>query len=165
MVPLMGLYAAKNAVLVAAQRDLGHVAARLFLHMALECWDDEDNPTGQAPRRYFAARESSAIALGYLAPANGTEQAHHAVKRAVRELVDKGAIRRISQGRNGHTAEFELLVDSRAPFGRHGFPQDVVSLSGRSRKGAAQRPPQVAIFSPPKGAGEWPAKGAAQRPS
>jgi hypothetical protein len=72
----MGLYAAKNAVLVAAQLNLGNTAARLLLHMALECWDDADNPGRQEPRRYFAGRESSAIALGFLAPDNGSEAAH-----------------------------------------------------------------------------------------
>jgi hypothetical protein len=48
----MGLYAAKNAVYVAAKLQLGGNATRLFLHMALECWDDDDNPgqQGSCPR-------------------------------------------------------------------------------------------------------------------
>jgi len=109
---IVGLYAAKNAVLVAARLKLGPTAARLFFHMAVECWDDADNPSGQPPRRYFGAREASAIALGFLAPANGSEAAFRAVKRATRELVDAGAIRRIRYGGNGHRAEFELNLDS-----------------------------------------------------
>jgi hypothetical protein len=109
---IVGLYAAKNAVLVAARLKLGPTAARLFFHMALECWDDAGNPGGQPPRRYFGAREASAIALGFLAPANGSEAAFRAVKRATRELVDAGAIRRIRYGGNGHRAEFELNLDS-----------------------------------------------------
>lgn len=111
----MGLYAAKDAVLVAAQLGLGSTATRLFLHMALECWDEDDNPGGQPPRRYFARRESSAIALGFLAPANGTEAAFRAVKRAVKELVDKGAVLRVRHGGNGQTAEFDLQVSSIKP--------------------------------------------------
>ena len=115
----MGLYAAKNAVLVAARLKLGPTAARLFFHMAVECWDDADNPGGQPPRRYFGSREASAIALGFLAPANGSEAAFRAVKRATRELVDAGAIRRIRYGGNGHRAEFELNLDtSRLPNSR-----------------------------------------------
>ncbi|TFC81919.1 hypothetical protein E3O45_00795, partial [Cryobacterium sp. TMS1-20-1] len=109
----MGLYAAKGAVLVAARLGLGHAATRLLLHMALESWDDTDNPGNQPPRRYFASRESSAIALGYLAPDNGSESAYHSVKRAIAELVASGAIERVSSGHRGHNAEFNLLVDSR----------------------------------------------------
>jgi hypothetical protein len=109
---LMGLYAAKSAVYTAASLGLGSMATRLFLHMALECWDDDDNPAGQAPRRYFGRRESSAFALGFMAPDNGSEAAFRAVKRATRELVDRGAIVRVRPGGNGQTAEFELQVAS-----------------------------------------------------
>ena len=114
----MGLYAAKSAVLVSAQLGLGNAVARLFLHMSLECWDDEPNPGGQVPRRYFGRREMSAIALGFLAPDNGSEQAFRAVKRAVRELVDKGAVVRTRQGGNGRSAEFALQVYSARPRAR-----------------------------------------------
>lgn len=112
---LMGYYAAKNAVIVAAQLRLGNMATRLFLHMALECWDDVDNPRGMAPRRYFGRREMSAIALGFLAPDNGAEQAFVAVKRAIRELVAKGAIVRIRRAGNGRPAEYELQLESARP--------------------------------------------------
>jgi hypothetical protein len=77
----------------------------LFFYMELECWDDANNPGGQPPRRYFGAREASAIALGFLAPANGSEGAFRAVKRATRELVDAAAIRRIRYGENCRRAE------------------------------------------------------------
>ncbi len=109
----MGLYAAKNAVLVAMRLQLGNTAARLLNHMALECWDE---PRGeQAARRYFAGRESSAIALGFGAPENASEAAHRAVKRAIKELIERGAIRRVRLGGRGETSEYELLLDSSRP--------------------------------------------------
>lgn len=110
---MMGLFAAKNAVLVAARLELGNTAARLLSHMALECWDEDQG--GQAARRYFAGRESSAIALGFSAPDNGSEAAHRAVKRAVKELIDRGAIRRVRLGGRGETSEYELILDSSRP--------------------------------------------------
>ena len=109
----MGLFAAKNAVLTAARLGLGGPATRLLLHMALECFDQDRDD--QLQRRYFAGRESSAIALGYLAPDNGSEAAHHAVKRAMRELIQAGAIHRVRTGGRGATSEYELNVDSSRP--------------------------------------------------
>lgn len=111
----MGIYAAKNAVLLAAQLHLSSNAQRLLVYMALECWDDANNPGRQLPRRYFARREASAIALGYTAPRNGSEPAFTAVKRAVRELTGTGVIRRVRSGGNGRPAEFELMLDSARP--------------------------------------------------
>jgi hypothetical protein len=141
----MGLYAAKSAVLVAAQLRLGNSAARLLLHMALECWDEADNPGRQEPRRYFAGRESSAIALGFLAPANGTEAAHRAVKRAVRELVEKGAVIRIRDGGNGQTSEYELQLNSSKPSA--GRPRgSVVVLPLVRDQGTTNWSPQRANF-------------------
>jgi hypothetical protein len=141
----MGLYAAKNAVLVAARLNLGNTAARLLLHMALECWDDRDNRGGQEPRRYFAGRESSAVALGFLAPDNGSEAAHRAVKRAIKELIDTGAIVRIRSGRNGVTSEYQLVLDSSRPAGsrRSG---NVAELRPGTREGATEWSPQRATF-------------------
>jgi hypothetical protein len=140
----MGLYAAKSAVLVAARLRLGNAAGRLFLFMALECWDDADNPGGQAPRRYFGGREMSAIALGYLAPENGTEAAHRAVKRAVRELVDAGAITRIRSGGYGRRAEFELNVDSARSTSS--APNPPIPLPFLREQGAKKRSPQGANY-------------------
>lgn len=138
---MMGLFTAKNAVLVAAQLRLGNVASRLLLHMALECWDEERD--GQKARRYFAGRESSAIALGFLAPDNGSEAAHRAVKRAVKELVDRGAIRRVRTGGRGETSEYELLIDSSRPPGvRRGMNAPIPFPS----RGAIEWSPQRANF-------------------
>lgn len=140
----MGLYAAKNAVLVAARLDLGNAATRLLLHMALECWDEPGNPSGVPPRRYFGGRETAAIALGFLAPENGSDRAHQAVKRAIRELTAKGAIVRLRHGGNGHTAEFELLLDSTRLLGHQSRP--VVELDFGREQGVTNRPPQGVSF-------------------
>lgn len=111
----VGIYAAKSAVLLAAQLSLSGNAQRLLVYMALECWDDLNNPAHQIPRRYFGRREASAIALGYSAPRNGSEAAFTAVKRAVRDLTGAGVIRRIRSAGNGRPAEFELMLDSARP--------------------------------------------------
>lgn len=141
---VMGLYAAKDAVMVAARLHLGNTATRLFLHMCLECWDDDDNPAKGLPRRYYGRRELSAIALGFLAPDNGSEAAFRAVKRAVKELVDKGAIVRIVHGGNGRPAEFELQVDSTRPRIRGREP--VVLAFPGADQGASSSSPQRASF-------------------
>lgn len=137
----MGLFAAKNAVLVAAQLELGNSATRLLLHMALECWDEERGE--QAARRYFAGRESSAIALGFLAPDNGGEAAHRAVKRAVKELVERGAITRVRLGGRGDTSEYELNLDSSRPPGIRRQFQEPIPFPAQ---GVNEWPPQRASF-------------------
>lgn len=139
----VGLYAAKGAVLLAAQLQLGSTATRLFLHMALECWDDEDNPLGAPPRRYFGRRELSAIALGFLAPANGSEAAFKAVKRATKELVDRGAITRVRHGGNGVPAEFELQVPVHRPRSRR---DTVLFAVPDAQQGPTQSSPEGASF-------------------
>jgi hypothetical protein len=140
----MGLYAAKNAVLVAAKLQLGNSATRLFIAMALECWDDEENPANQLPRRYFAGREFSALALGFLAPNNGSAAAFRAVKRSIRELIDTGAIVRLRAGRNGQTSEYDLILDSSRPPARRA--SNVSVLHPDHHEGTTNWPPQRANF-------------------
>ncbi|TFD69819.1 hypothetical protein [Cryobacterium ruanii] len=123
--------AANGAVLLAARMGLGHAAARLLLHMALECWDDGDNPGGD----YYATRESSAIALGYLASKNGSEPAAHAVKRAVAELVALGSVERVRSGGRGQAAEFNLHVDSAKPGTVRRHESYVILLPRRGKSG------------------------------
>lgn len=146
----MGLYAAKGAVVLAARLRLGNAAARLLLHMALECWD-EDTPDGRLGRRYFGGREMSAIALGYSAPENGSAAAHQAVKRAITELLEKGAIVRVRAGGRGLPAEYELLVISARPV--PGYPQAVdnamiLPFHGRAQGDADRTPQGVAHRTP-----------------
>jgi len=139
----MGLYAAKSAVLIAAQLKLGNTAARLLLHMALECWDEKRGD--QEPRRYFGGRESSAIALGFLAPANGRDPAFRAVKRAVRELVESGAITRVRAGGRNLTSEYELMLESARPQAAR-RPNDPIPLPYIGGQGATDWYPQRANF-------------------
>lgn len=103
--------------------------------MALECWDESDNPGGAAPRRYFGGREMSAIALGFLAPENGSDRAFQVVNRTVRELLGKGAIRRVRPGRSGQRAEFELLLDSGRPPTAKRRLHPIVDLTERREQG------------------------------
>ena len=139
----MGLYAAKSAILLAARLDLGNTAARLLLHMALECWDEKRGD--QEPRRYFGGRESSAIALGFLAPTNGTEAAFRAVKRSIRELVDRGAITRVRAGGRNLTSEYELMLESARPQVPR-RPNDPILLPLLGDQGATNWYPQRANF-------------------
>ncbi len=140
----MGLYAAKSAILVAARLKLGNTAARLLLHMALECWDEKRGE--QEPRRYFGGRESSAIALGYLAPDNGSTPAYRAVKRAIRELVERGAITRLRTGGRGLTSEYELMLDSARPQAGRRPMNDPNGLPFIGGQGATDWYPQRANF-------------------
>ena len=140
---MMGLYAAKSAILLAARLNLGNTAARLLLHMALECWDEKRGD--QEPRRYFGGRESSAIALGFLAPANGSEPAFRAVKRAVRELVERGAITRVRVGGRNLTSEYALMLESARPqVSRR--PNDPIPLPYIGAQGTTDWYPQRANF-------------------
>ena len=140
----MGLYAAKSAILVAARLKLGNTAARLLLHMALECWDEKRGE--QEPRRYFGGRELSAIALGFLAPENGSDAAYRAVKRAIHELVDSGAITRLRAGGRGLTSEYELMLDSSRPAAAHRPTNNPNVLPFTGGQGATDWYPQRASF-------------------
>ncbi|WP_196831088.1 hypothetical protein [Frigoribacterium sp. CG_9.8] len=140
----MGLYAAKSAILVAARLKLGNTAARLLLHMALECWDEKRGE--QEPRRYFGGRELSAIALGFLAPGNGSAAAYRAVKRAIHELIDSGAITRLRTGGRGLTSEYELMLDSSRPAAAYRPSNDPNVLPFTGGQGATDLYPQRASF-------------------
>ena len=146
----MGLYAAKGAVLLAARLGLGNASTRLLLHMALECWDEE-SPEGRLPRRYFGGREMAAIALGYLAPENSSPAARQAVKRAIAELLENGAIVRVRAGGRGLPAEYELLVTVPRPVSGRPQPVDnavILPFHGRGQGDADRTPQGVAHRTP-----------------
>lgn len=107
----MGYHAIQDAFRVGRELALGDRAKIVFLYMALVCRDSNDSEV--RPRLYFGGHVSLATALGFDAPENVGEAAQRAVKRAVKELVDKGAITRLSFGRAGRNATYELLVASK----------------------------------------------------
>jgi hypothetical protein len=89
----------------------------LLIFMALTALDTDKSP------RYFAARESSALALGRLVPDAPTSDnpradeinaeraaAFQRVKEALAGLVKAKAIERVRSGRPGQRAEFVLKV-------------------------------------------------------
>ncbi|WP_156351707.1 MULTISPECIES: hypothetical protein [unclassified Agreia] len=107
----MGYHATNHAFRLGAELNLGDRAKVVFLWMAHICLDSDDSAI--EPRRYFGGFISLATALGFSAPDNASEGARRAVKRAIKELVDKGAIKRVSHGRAGQNAVYELLIPSK----------------------------------------------------
>lgn len=118
----MGLQLARLALHHATRTGLDHAATRLLLHMSIEAYDDE-NPSGIPPRRYFRSRADMAAAMGVAdVPAqrpgassspedrNRWTTGNSRVKRALEALEAASAVRRISAGRPGFNAEFEVTV-------------------------------------------------------
>lgn len=103
---------ANGAMRFAAEQDLKPNEFRLLMHMCLLAVDDA------TPPKYWASRERSAWALGHPVPlADDDEEAarerragFQLVKVATRGLLDKAAIYRLSAGRAGRQAEFEIRV-------------------------------------------------------
>jgi len=106
----------------AARTGLDHAPARLLAHMARVAYDD-DNPKGIPPRRYWLSRAEMAFRLGVLdmpaqkpgasAPAEVRARwtaGNSRVNRALKDLEEVGAVRRVSAGRPGFNAEFEITV-------------------------------------------------------
>jgi hypothetical protein len=98
---------------------------RLLTWMALTALDDD------SPPRYFAGRESSALALGERVPdepepsdpdaaakAAMRDAAFQRVKVATAGLVKAGAIARLHQGREGRAAVFAVTLGDTAKPGR-----------------------------------------------
>lgn len=108
----VGIWAAKSAVLVAADRGLEHAAARLLLHMAVEVRDQRDPQRDIAPRRFWQGRASLAIGLGFKADDADSAAAHSAVKRALRQLIDAGVVELLVAGRFNRASEYHLRLQS-----------------------------------------------------
>lgn len=84
--------------------DLPDKAFRLLVHMALTAKDSHTEPT------YCGGREALAMALG-LPP--GDKGSHQSVKRAVRALVDAGAVSRVLTGYAGKRSEYRIHFPER----------------------------------------------------
>jgi hypothetical protein len=115
----MGAQLARLAYAWAVDRTVKPNEMRLLVFMALTALD-ADNPP-----RYFASRESSAVALGRRLPERVEESdptfssvekerdaAFSRVKVATQGLVKSGAIRNVKRGREGQRAEYALTFQS-----------------------------------------------------
>lgn len=137
----MGLFAAKSAVLFAAQHGLGHASSRLLLHMALECRDKADAERGIEPRRFWAGRTSQAIGLGFSADECDTPRAHSAVKRTTQELLKSGVLEILEAGRFQRHTEYYLRLNSEVPSADLLPTFDAWAPSSPARLVVGERPP------------------------
>lgn len=91
---------------------------RLLVHMSHLVKDTNEVPT------YWGGRDAMAQALGLEV---GTASTHTMVKRAIRTLIDEGALRRTFDGHAGSRSEYRLTLDrgnSSVPHrGNSGDPQ------------------------------------------
>ncbi|QIS39074.1 hypothetical protein [Clavibacter capsici] len=113
----MGAQLVGRAFAFAVDHQLPHHEVRVLAWMALRALDTD------SPPRYFAARESTALALGHRVPDEPDpddpdadaktaerERAFQRVKVAVRGLVNAGAITRLHAGREGQRAVFAITL-------------------------------------------------------
>lgn len=163
----MGIKLARLALHHATRTGLDHAATRLLLHMAIEAYDDE-NLSGIPPRRYFRSRADMAAAMGVAdVPAqrpgasssaderNRWTTGNSRVKRALEALEAAHAVRRVSAGRPGFNAEFEVTVSvvDRALLGALISPQvdpdpDPAETAHRSPRGTAHRSARGPVTGP-----------------
>lgn len=124
----MGFHNARAAELLAAERKIGHAAARLAQHIALTTLDYAGDD-GQEPRLYYAGRDAMALGLGYLVIHydDGTDgqharkAAHAAVKRAVAELTQSGILEVVQTGTGARRSTYRLMVPAAPPPTRQGY--------------------------------------------
>jgi hypothetical protein len=112
----------------------------LLIWMAHTAKDTDPEP------RYFASREVSAYALGFdvasgdvldLAAIRRRESAFETVRKAIKGLVDAGAIVRIRRGREGQRAEFRLALTPKALLPLE--PKALLPLEPKSLPGTGAR--------------------------
>ncbi len=151
----------------ATRTGLDHAAARLLSHMANVAYDDE-NPSGIPPRRYFRSRADMAFAMGVPdvppqrpgASASAEERnrwttGNSRVKRALEALEAAGAVQRISAGRPGFNAMFEITVSIVDPAllgplisPQSGSKAGLRETAHRSPRGTAHRSPRGPLTGP-----------------
>lgn len=109
---------AGNVKAVYAQwRQLPHAPFRLLAYMAVVSLD---SPDGNIPARlFFAGREAMAVALGSMPPPENPDDpavvrerraAFGRVDRALKELVEKGAVERVKQAGHFSNAHYALNI-------------------------------------------------------
>ena len=119
-------------------------AFRLLVHMALTAKDSHTEPT------YWGGREALAVALGM--PAND-KKSHLSVKRAVRVLVDAGAVSRVLTGYAGKRSEYRIHFPERGALSdphrgaqkvpHRGALSDPLGVHSVSERGALSDPPRT----------------------
>lgn len=113
----MGARLVGAAFVFGTRHDLKGNEARVLAFMALRALDTDTTP------RYFAAREETAQALGYLVPdeprpddpdlaaaMRARSAAFRRVSEAITGLIDHGALRVIRRAQTGQRAEYALKV-------------------------------------------------------
>ena len=75
---------------------------RLLAHMALTIKDATAQPT------YWGGREAMCQSLGL---PTENESSHQMVKRAIRKLIDEGAVKRVMDGHAGKRSEYLLTLE------------------------------------------------------
>ncbi len=130
-----------------------------------------DNPTASRPAGlYFAGRDLLAMSLKEPFPAGddaasskAREHQYTRVRRAVKELIDDGAIEREGDARDGCNQEYRLRLDAeprlpRKPSNRGG------PRRSSSRQGGYGSPPEGGCHGLPQGGCDSPQRGAAVAP-
>ena len=114
---------------------------RLLVHMSHLVKDTNEVPT------YWGGRDAMAQALGLDV---GTASTHTMVKRAIKKLIDEGAIRRTFDGHAGSRSEYRLTLErgnSSVPLrGNKGDPQRGNATD--PHRGNSDDPAGVTVASP-----------------
>jgi hypothetical protein len=113
----MGHHNATAVIALAAEKQLGHAATRLGVHIALKTLD---RPTadGHPACLYYAGRDDLAFGLGYLVQhydrtddgGRARRAAYSAVKRAVADLISAGLLELVESGSGHRRSSYRLLV-------------------------------------------------------
>lgn len=125
---------------------LPHRAFRLLAGMANTALDDDVD--GRPARRYFGGERSMAELIGEVpADADRNASIFRSARAALRELIDAGAIVRLTTGRRGSRAEFTLNLDPLTAATKRerqipasaGMPRSPTAGTSRSRAGGTSR--------------------------
>jgi hypothetical protein len=114
----MGIHNVQAVGLLAAEKGVGHAAARLALNIAAYTLD-HDGDDGHPRGLYYMGRDAMALHLGIMVAhyddsedgRRAKKGAHAAVKRAVRELIDAGILELVEVGSGHRRSRYRLLVE------------------------------------------------------
>lgn len=151
------------AQVLAGWTDVSNQAFRVLVRMALTALDKPQN--GHPAGIYRGGRELLAMTLR----GDGTDETkYRAVKRAVAELTEAGAIEHIATGWTGQKAVYRLTLSRRGTVavideegGPMTPPSDPLADAGM---GGQYDPPKGGSIDPPKGGRNMPERGAYTTP-